>query len=116
MGRRLLELLEGEADGAVELGVAAGGVVLGGDVHLDVGVGAVVFHAQPTSSNQKLYSGWVVTPPSTKRLRGLMPITPPQVRLPISVPSCMSLKQWLKMSPSEPASSSVTATMGPGGE
>ncbi len=42
-----------------------------------------------------------------------MPTTPPQVRLPTSGPSSYSLKQWLKMSPSEPANWLVIATIGP---
>src|SRR2546429_133312 len=37
--------------------------------------------------------------------RGQMPITPPQVRLPISTPRPICLNAWLKMSPSEPAGS-----------
>ena len=45
-----------------------------------------------------------------------MPITPPQVRLPTSGPSFSSLNVWLKMSPSEPACSLVSATIGPRGD
>ena len=45
-----------------------------------------------------------------------MPITPPQVRLPMSGPIFITLKQCEKMSPSEPACSLVSATMGPNAE
>jgi hypothetical protein len=63
--------------------------------------------------NQNEYSGCVVSVPSTKRWRGLIPITPPHVRIPTSGPKPYSLKQWLKMSPSLPANWFVTATIGP---
>src|SRR2546423_12167262 len=45
-----------------------------------------------------------------------MPMTPPHVRLPTTGPRPSSLKQWVKMSPSDPACSLVTATSGPAGE
>ena len=51
--------------------------------------------------------------PSTSVWRGQMPITPPQVRVPTSGPSFISLKLCEKMSPSEPACSLVSATTGP---
>ncbi len=65
--------------------------------------------------NQKAYSGWVVTVPSTRRTDGEIPTTPPQVRVPTTGPRPSWRKAWVKMSPSEPAHSSASATSGPAG-
>ncbi len=68
---------------------------------------------QPYASNQAAFIGTVITVPSPRRWRPVMPTTPPQVRWPTTGPSFSSLNAAVIMSPSEAVASSARATIGP---
>ncbi len=70
---------------------------------------------QPYASNHAAFIGTVMTVPSPRRWRPVMPTTPPQVRWPTTGPSSSSLNAAVIMSPSEEVASSATATTGPRG-
>ncbi len=61
-GRALLQRLQRQPDGGVELGIAARCPVVRCDCHLDIRVRAVVVHAQPASANHKAQVRYALSP------------------------------------------------------
>lgn len=70
---------------------------------------------QPYVSNQAAFIGTVITVPSPRRWRPVMPTTPPHVRWPTTGPSFSRRNAAVIMSPSEDVASSARATTGPRG-
>src|SRR5690606_34207749 len=105
------------ADGSLQRAIAAGGAGLGRDVHRDVGGGArgCVGGAHGTAPPGGLSPGRHGAGHQGARLPEAGPAAPPQVRVPMRGPSPASLKVWLKMSTSAPASTLVMHTIGPAG-
>ena len=115
-GRGGGQRLGGQADRGLELGVAAGGPVVGGD-RAPRRRGRRRSSRRPSRCppSRTRTAARVMRVPSTSSWKPSMPITPPQVRVPTTGPSPSVRMALVTMSPSEPANSSASATTGPRG-
>ena len=109
-----LQLVLDHRDRLFELLVVAGVLLRRVVVHDDVGIDAVAL-------DDPLLAVHVVArelrlrqvPPSTSGSEPRMPTTPPQLRLPISLPSLCARKRYGKRSPSDAENSFIRQTFGP---